>query len=92
MGKEKEVPKIRKIIVGIYQDEIATIEKRMSEEKHDLIGSELNGKDIRTYFGLKPTHREGIKGELKKEVSALSVDEQKELLEEIRKKKGISKE
>ena len=77
----------KKIHIGIYADEIPTVMQMLDEQKHELIGEELNGKDIRTYFGLKPTHREGIKGELKAEIKELSVEQQRELLAEIKKRK-----
>jgi len=92
MGKEKENKKDKRIVVGIYPDEVEVVGKRLEEEKHEFIGDDLSGKDIRTFFGLRPTHREGVKGELRKEIKELSVEEQKELLEEIKKKKGVSEE
>ena len=88
MAKKTEISEPKKVTVGVYPDEKDTVTAKIKEAGQELIGNELSAKDIRVYFGLKETHREGVKGELKAEIKELSVEQQKELLEEIRKKKS----
>jgi hypothetical protein len=69
-----------KIVIAIYSDEF--------EKVSEKIDTEVTGKNVREYFGLNPTHRQRTGTELREEISELSSEEKKELLEEIRKKKG----
>lgn len=87
MAKEKTDEKGKGIFVKIYPEEIEGVStKVMTQQK--LLGEDLGSRDVRTYFGLTPTHRRaGVKSQLKLAVSELSEEEQKELLEKIQKKK-----
>jgi hypothetical protein len=77
--KNEETATEGKIVVSIYPDELEMVGEKVEE---------VSSRGIRQYFGLNPTHRQRTGTELRQEIAELSNDEKKELLEEIRKKKG----
>lgn len=98
MGRKKqkdseeieEQEKQKKILVSIYPEEIEKVQEKIEESGQELIYEEgLNSRDIRVFFDLKPTHRgTGIKKQVIKGLNNLPEDEQKEILEEIKRRSG----
>lgn len=78
---------VKKLYVSFYPEEFEQIIQYLKDIGNGLVGNTLNSRDIRILFGLKPTHKRGIKGELKNEIKTLSLEQQKELLEEIKNRK-----
>jgi len=84
MGVKKKEIKNKKIVVGIYPEEIETVTEKI-KEKIKLQGDVLNSRDIRAYFELKPTHRgKGIKGQIMEEIKELDEEKQKQILADIK--------
>lgn len=86
-GKKEESRKedSGKILVSIYPDEIELVTTTLKEDySKELIGETLNSRDIRLFFGLKPTHRKGIKTELRSKIAELTIEEQKDLLSKLK--------
>lgn len=81
-----EIVKTEKIAVGFYSEEYKAIIEKIEESGQELLGEDLNGRDIRVFFGLKPTHRSGVKTELKQEIGKLSREEQEEMLNNLKTK------
>ena len=95
MAKAKKVSaesKGKKVTVGIYPEESEKVLEKIKEEleETDMISpTELNSRDIRAYFDLKPTHRGfGVKRQIAEELKDLSDEEQQEILSTIKKGKG----
>jgi len=77
----------KRLVISIYPDEQEAVSNLLEKEGIEVT-TPLNSRDIRKYFGLKPTHRSGLKTELRKAVKDLSQEETKELLEEIKQRKA----
>jgi len=59
------------------------------EDDKRIDSDNLNSRDIRQLFGLRPTHRKvGIKREIADRVKDLSEEEQKEMLDDLKEKAG----
>ncbi|GAI80664.1 unnamed protein product [marine sediment metagenome] len=84
---EEEVVKPKKIVVSFYEDEFPVVQERVENEGVTVEG-ELNSRNVREMFGLKSTHRSAFKSELRKEIAELSVEQQKEMLETLKKNKA----
>lgn len=85
MAKKKNNEEFKRILVGIYPEEFSLVKEKIRNEGKELIGKILNSRDIRVFFGLKPTHRQGVKTELRKKISELSEEKQKEILQQLNK-------
>lgn len=88
MDKEKtgKNKKSKTVFVKFYEDEIETVLEKVKELGGKIGEKGLNGRDIRELFELKPTHRQvGTKGQIKNIVAEMTEEEQKKLLEELKK-------
>jgi len=99
MAEKKSTAKkkadVQRVMVSFYPEEHETVLEALSNgvdglDDDDRVDTDnLNSRDIRQLFGLRPTHRKvGVKREIAERLKDMSEEEQQEILDDLKEKAG----
>lgn len=90
MAKKKKTEsadnELKRVIVAFYPEEQEVMLEKLDENTdiERVSTSELNSRDVRMYFGLKPTHRSvGTRRAIMDKIKDMSEEKQKEILAQL---------